>query len=66
MNGDDTKLLYDPGYEHDACGVGMAVSIDGGRSHHIIKYKPELLENMVHRGTENDDGHTGDGAGILV
>lgn len=65
MNGGDTGL-YDPRYEHDACGVGMVVSINGGRSHRIVEYGLELLENMAHRGAENGDGHTGDGAGILV
>ena len=58
--------LYDPGYEHDACGVGMAVNIDGRKDHRIVEYGLELLENMAHRGAENGDGRTGDGAGILV
>ena len=58
--------LYDPSYEHDACGVGMAVNIDGRKDHRIVEYGLELLENMAHRGAENGDGKTGDGAGILV
>ena len=58
--------LYDPKYEHDACGVGMAVNIDGRKDHRIVEYGLELLENMAHRGAENGDGKTGDGAGILV
>ena len=58
--------LYDPRYEHDACGVGMAVNIDGRKEHRIVEYGLELLENMAHRGAENGDGRSGDGAGIMV
>ena len=58
--------LYDPCYEHDACGVGMAVNIDGRKEHRIVEYGLELLENMAHRGAENGDGRSGDGAGIMV
>ena len=58
--------LYDPANEHDACGVGMAVNIDGHKEHRIVEYGLRLLENMAHRGAENGDGKTGDGAGILV
>ena len=65
MNGGSTGL-YDPAYEHDACGVGMAVNIDGRKEHRIVEYGLQLLENMAHRGAENGDGRTGDGAGILV
>ena len=54
--------LYDSGNEHDSCGVGMAVAIDGHRQHRIVEYGLELLENMAHRGAENGDGRTGDGA----
>ncbi len=65
MHGGGTGL-YNPEYEHDACGVGMAVNIDGSKDHRIVEYGLELLENMAHRGAENGDGKTGDGAGILV
>ncbi|MGN0098872.1 MAG: glutamate synthase large subunit [Candidatus Methanomethylophilaceae archaeon] len=65
MNGGSTGL-YDPSYEHDACGVGMAVNIDGRKEHRIVEYGLQLLENMAHRGAENGDGRTGDGSGILV
>ena len=58
--------LYEPGNEHDACGVGMAVDIGGTRSRRIVEYGLRLLESMAHRGAENGDGKTGDGAGILV
>ena len=65
MNG-ESQGLYNPANEHDACGVGMAVNIDGHKEHRIVEYGLRLLENMAHRGAENGDGKTGDGAGILV
>jgi len=58
--------LYDPAYERDSCGVGMAVNIDGTRDHRTVEHGLRILENMAHRGAENADGRTGDGAGILV
>ena len=62
----NTAGLYDPGYEHDACGVGLAVDISGRKGHRVVEYGLQLLENMAHRGAENGDGKSGDGAGILV
>lgn len=58
--------LYDPANDRDSCGVGLAVNMDGARSHRIVETGLKLLENMAHRGAENGDGKTGDGAGILV
>ncbi len=57
--------LYDPQYEHDACGVGFVVNIDGTKSHAIIENGLKVLENLVHRGAIGGDMKTGDGAGIL-
>ena len=59
------KSLYQPDYEHDACGVGMVVNIHGGKSHELVDNALKVLENMEHRGAETRD-KTGDGAGILV
>lgn len=58
--------LYDPSYEQDSCGVGLAVNISGVRDHRIVEYGLRILENMAHRGAENADGKTGDGTGITV
>ncbi len=58
--------LYDPQREHDACGVGMVVNINGGKSHELVDSALKVLENMRHRGAEGADGKTGDGAGILL
>jgi len=58
--------LYDPGYEHDACGVGYIVNIDGDPSHAIIEKGIAILENLSHRGATGADENTGDGAGIMI
>ncbi len=57
--------LYQPEYEHDACGVGMVVNIHGGKSHELVDNALKVLENMEHRGAETRD-KTGDGAGIMI
>lgn len=58
--------LYDPAYEHDACGMGFIVNIKGEKSHDIVEEALTVLENLSHRGASGADEHTGDGAGILV
>ena len=62
---DQNKGLYQPDYEHDACGVGMVVNIHGGKSHELVDKALHILENMEHRGAETRD-KTGDGAGIML
>jgi len=58
--------LYDPAFEHDACGMGFVVNIKGEKSHNIIDEALTVLENLSHRGASGADEHTGDGAGILI
>ncbi|MCR6508559.1 glutamate synthase large subunit [Bacteroides sp. KH569_7] len=58
--------LYEASHEHDACGVGMLVNIQGGKSHELIESALKVLENMRHRGAEGADNKTGDGAGIML
>ena len=58
--------LYDPRYEHDACGVGFVANIKGEASHDIVKKGVDILLNLVHRGASGCDPLTGDGAGILM
>ncbi|MDP2889524.1 MAG: hypothetical protein Q8P34_11275, partial [Bacteroidota bacterium] len=58
--------LYDPGNEHDNCGIGFVAHIKGQKSHEIIERGLEVLENMDHRGATGSDNKTGDGAGILM
>lgn len=58
--------LYDPAYEHDACGMGFVVNIKGEKTHEIVDEALTVLENLSHRGASGADENTGDGAGILV
>jgi glutamate synthase domain-containing protein 1 len=58
--------LYHPEHEHDACGVGFVVNIQGKKSHAIVEQGIQILENLVHRGASGSDPETGDGAGILI
>jgi glutamate synthase (NADPH/NADH) large chain len=57
---------YDPSQEHDACGVGMIVSIDGQARRDVVLKGIEALKSLWHRGAVDADGKTGDGAGIHV
>jgi len=57
--------LYETRYEHDACGIGAVVNINGTRDHSIIEYGKQILVNLTHRGAAGADETTGDGAGIL-
>jgi glutamate synthase (ferredoxin) len=58
--------LYDPAFEHDACGVGFVVDIKGRRSHRIVTHALTILRNLMHRGACGCEENTGDGAGILI
>ena len=58
--------LYDPRFEHDACGVGFVVDIKGRKSHEIVGQGIKILENLAHRGACGCDPLTGDGAGIMI
>ncbi len=57
--------LYDPRFEHDACGVGMVARLDNRPTHEVISRAITALENLEHRGASGADPCTGDGAGIL-
>ncbi len=58
--------LYDPRYEHDACGVGFVVDIKGRKSNAIVSQGLQVLLNLAHRGACGCEPNTGDGAGILM
>jgi glutamate synthase (NADPH) large chain len=57
--------LYDPRFEHDACGVGFVADIKGRKSHKIVTQALTVLLNLRHRGACGCEANTGDGAGIL-
>ncbi len=58
--------LYDPRFEHDACGVGMVARLDNVPTHEVVSRAITALENLEHRGASGADPRTGDGAGILM
>src|SRR5262245_53264835 len=58
--------LYDPQFEHDACGVGFVVDIAGRKSNDIARKALQVLVNLQHRGAKGCEANTGDGAGILI
>jgi glutamate synthase (NADPH/NADH) large chain len=58
--------LYDPRNEHDSCGMGFVVNLNGQKSHEIIRKGIEVLINLTHRGACGCDPETGDGAGVLI
>jgi len=62
----DSEGLYDPRFEHDACGVAFVVDMKGRRSHDIVRMAITALENLEHRGAAGAEPNTGDGAGILM
>ena len=58
--------LYDPAYEHDACGVGFIAHVRGERSHRLMQQAAHMLTQMDHRGACGCEPNTGDGAGMLT
>lgn len=58
--------LYDPQFEHDACGMGFVVNIKGIKSNKIVRNAIQVLLNLEHRGACGCEANTGDGAGILI
>ena len=58
--------LYDPRFEHDACGVSFVVHVKGVASHRIVQTGLGALCSMEHRGATGAEVETGDGAGILL
>src|SRR5262245_27478988 len=62
----DQQGLYDPRFEHDACGVSFVVDIQGRASHAIVQTGLGAVCNLDHRGASGAEVNTGDGAGILL
>ncbi len=58
--------LYDPRFEHDACGVGFVVDVTGAKSRDIVDTALGALCSLDHRGASGAEVNTGDGAGILI
>ncbi len=58
--------LYDPAFEHDNCGIGAIVNIQGKKSHQLVDDALKIVENLEHRAGKDAEGKTGDGVGILT
>ena len=58
--------LYDPGFEHDNCGIGAVVNIKGIKTHDTVNNALKIVENLEHRAGKDAEGKTGDGVGILL
>ena len=58
--------LYDPAFEHDACGVAFVADLAGRRSHEVVANALTALRNLEHRGATGREIDTGDGAGLLT
>ncbi len=57
--------LYDPRFEHDACGIGFVADLSGRATHKVLDDGLKSLERLAHRGAFDADGRSGDGAGVL-
>ncbi len=62
----ESRTLYEPSFEHDNCGIGAVVNIDGRKSHKIVDNALSIVEKLEHRAGKDASGETGDGVGILV
>ncbi|MDT8409375.1 MAG: glutamate synthase large subunit [Wenzhouxiangellaceae bacterium] len=60
------ETLYHPDFEHDACGFGLIVQLDGQAGHGVVADAIQALERLTHRGAVAPDGKTGDGCGLLI
>ena len=60
------KTLYEPCFEHDNCGIGAVVSIDGIKSRRVVDNALSIVEKLEHRAGKDVTGETGDGVGILL
>src|SRR6185312_8477625 len=58
--------LYDPRWEHDACGTGFLAQISGKASHSLVETALQALTRLTHRGAQDADAETSDGAGLLT
>ncbi len=58
--------LNDAAFDHDSCGIGAIVNINGEQSHALVADALKIVENLEHRAGKDADGKTGDGVGILT
>ncbi|MBX3030865.1 MAG: glutamate synthase large subunit [Chloroflexi bacterium] len=63
---DPAYPLYDPRFEHDACGVGFVADAAGTGRERVLPLALAGLGALGHRGAFGADGASSDGAGILL
>ena len=63
---DERYPLYDPAYEHDACGIGAVISIRGEQTHRTVDDALKIVEKLQHRAGKDACGETGDGVGLMM
>ena len=70
MSGQSDQILkeglYDPSFEHDNCGIGAVIDVEGRKSHTLVNDALSIVENLEHRAGRDAEGKTGDGVGILT
>lgn len=64
--GQNNKTLYSPSFEHDACGIGAVVAIDGKKTYKTVDDALTIVEKLEHRAGKDASGKTGDGVGIML
>ncbi len=65
-NNPEVQGLYEPRFEHDNCGIGAVVNINGVKTHGTVANALKIVENLEHRAGKDAEGKTGDGVGILL
>ena len=60
------QTLYDPRFEHDACGIGAVVNLKGEKTHKTVDDALSIVEKLEHRAGKDASGETGDGVGIML
>ena len=60
------KGLYESRFEHDACGIGAVIKINGEKQHKVVDDALKIVEKLEHRAGKDADGTTGDGVGIML
>ncbi len=63
---EQNKTLYDPRFEHDACGIGAVINIKGEKNHKTVDDALSIVEKLEHRAGKDAAGETGDGVGIMT
>ena len=66
MDNQNRNTLYHPSFEHDNCGIGAVVNINGTKSHAVVADALKIVEHLEHRAGKDAKGETGDGVGILT